>query len=42
MERWGDPIFDGPDTKTTFYNKVGVFVRKKRSAVAVVLIKRNL
>ena len=38
----GDPISDGPDTKTTFYNKVGVFVRKKRSAVAVVLIKRNL
>ena len=26
-----DPISDGPDTKTTFYNKVGVFVRKKEA-----------
>ena len=38
----GDPVSDGPYTKSTFYNKVGVFVRKKRSAIAVVLIKRNL
>ena len=31
LGKMGDPISDGPDTKTNFYNKVGVFVRKKEA-----------